>query len=149
MKLLKDLLETRLRRDDEEFDLYAQDQELEKQDQARDAIENGPWYVAWSGQSYEFYGEDPANNDGRYKPKGDGGRIVAINMKKADAEKLAAHLDEQYENKTFPDESVYGRFGKDWYIVEYHGAYAKSMTELDEADIEMMKHYNPKDYGHK
>jgi hypothetical protein len=89
--------------------------------------------------------------NGRYKPKGDGGRIVAINVPDyATAKKIADDLDAAYKAGTFPDESVYGVWGKSHYIVDYHGAFVQPMSEMDDYDKEMLKFYHDvKDYGVK
>lgn len=103
----------------------------------------GPYAVGWSAQSHEWYGnEGPETKQGRYKPKGDGGEIVAINVPDLQTAKLIANrLDQSYDSDQFYDKSVYARHGKDWYINQYHGAWIKPMRDVEEYQLK----YLPRD----
>lgn len=103
---------------------------------------NSPYYVFWTGQSYEWYGDDdPESGEGRYKPKGDSGEIVAINIKDRDtANTIAKKLDDQFNNGSFPNKAVYGRWDKDYNIVNYEGAHVKSMRKMGGYEKEMMQY---------
>ena len=103
---------------------------------------NSPYYVFWTGQSYEWYGDDaPESGEGRYKPKGDSGEIVAINIKDRDAANtIAKKLDDQFNNGSFPNKAVYGRWDKDYNIVNYEGAHVKSMRKMGGYEKEMMQY---------
>ncbi|TFH08896.1 MAG: hypothetical protein E4H14_05515 [Candidatus Thorarchaeota archaeon] len=96
----------------------------------------GPYAVGWSAQSHEWYGDDdPSTRDGRYKSKGNGGEVIAINIPTYQtAQQLADKLDADYESKRFYDKNVYSHMGKDWYILQYHGAWVRPMSELEEDD---------------
>lgn len=98
----------------------------------------GPYYVGWTAQSHEWYGdEDPASGKGRYKAKGNGGTILARDIKSyAHAKKMADELDKKYKEGKFYDKSVYGKMGKDWYLNSYHGAYVGSHPKAKEEDNE-------------
>lgn len=112
----------------------------------QNAIGDAPYFVGWSGQSHEWYGDDDMKN-GRYKPKGDGGRIVYTNVPTyEEAQKLADELDSKYHDGKFEDQFVYGKDG-DGYMVDYHGAYVRSMSEMDDWDRESLKYHKPKDMG--
>lgn len=96
----------------------------------------GPYAVGWSAQSLEWYGdEEPAKKRGRYKPKGDGGEITAINVPSySTAKQLADKLDRDFDNGQFYDKGVYAKYGKDWYVLQYDSAYVKPMSEVEEWD---------------
>lgn len=110
---------------------------------------DAPYYVMWSGQSHEWYGDEgPETDKGRYKPKGDGGEIVAINIPTyTQAQKIANKLDADYKSGRFYDKNVYGKWGKDWYIVDYESSMIISMKDMSSYDKHMMKYHKPKDYG--
>ena len=150
------LSEVALRRDDEDMMDYdiergeAQDAADKEAREMRDA----PYFVRWYAQSYEWYGDgEPEKGEGRYKPKGDGGRIVAINVPTyAQAQKIADKLDSAYENGDFEDQNVYGKHGKNYYILQYQGADISSMSKMDEYDREHLEKYThpnfaPVDYA--
>jgi hypothetical protein len=141
--------EAPLRRDDPEMLDYDMDQEEQAADTA-----DAPYYVGWAAQSWEWYGDgDPADGKGRYKPKGDGGRIVAINVPTfAQAQKIADQLDADYENGDFEDSNVYGKQGMSGYVLDYHGAFVEPMSKMDPFDKEHIEKYvhpnfKPKDYS--
>lgn len=140
---VKELMELKLHRDDPEFDEYYDDR-LEKEQDLKDA----PYAVGWSAQSHEWYGDgNPEGGDGRYKPKGDGGSFVAINVPDfATAQKIANKLDKDYENHKFHDQSVYGHRGHDHYYNDWHGSFIMSMSKVE--DAWRFKHDKPKDYSH-
>lgn len=105
------LSEDKIRRQDPEMDDY-----YDNDDSNADVVNNkygkGPYVVGWSAQSHEWYGdEDPSTGNGRYKPKGNGGRVVAINIDSiSDAEQIRDELEKQLENENM------GEYGKDWYV---------------------------------
>lgn len=142
---LHDVLEARVHRDDPAMDdVY--DTERRKERDMKDA----PYYVRWYGQALEWYGEgDPEEGNGRYKGKGDGGRIVAINVPTYDeAQKIATQLDHAYQEHKFEDKSVYADYGKDYYVVQYQGSDIGSMRSLPKWEVQDLKLYDkPKDYG--
>ena len=148
MEAAKQLDEVTVRRDDEEMlDL---DDESPEQSPAGAA----PYYVTWHAQSWEWYGdEDPSTGKGRYKPKGDGGRIVAINVPTYDqAVKISDQLEKDYEEGNFEDKNVYSKHGEDYYILDYHGPSIRSMKKMDEFEKEELERYThpnhmPKDYS--
>jgi hypothetical protein len=112
-----------------------------------------PYYVGWSGQSHEWYGDGPpSQGEGRYKQKGDGGKVVAINVPDyATAKSIADKLDSEYHAKNFSDDSVYNQWGEDYYLVDYHGAYVQSMSKMDgyhkEVVPEWVRRGQTKDYA--
>jgi len=112
-----------------------------------------PYFVAWGGQSHEWYGDDdPSTGHGRYKQKGDGGRVVAVNIPDYEtAQKISNALDDKYRAGTFPDKSVYGKWGESGYLVDYSGAYILPMTKMDDYFKEVLpswiKQGLVKDYG--
>jgi hypothetical protein len=132
---LKDLLEVRIHPNDPAMaDLW------QRGVGASTPQREGPYAVGWSAQSFEWYGDEgPESGEGRYKPKGDGGEIVAINIPTYDtAQQVANKLDKDYEAKQFYDKSVYGKHGKDWYINDYHGSWIKPMSRLDDYERETL-----------
>ena len=140
--------EVALRRDDEDWDDYS-DERTEPDQEMKDA----PYYVEWNAQSWEWYGDDdPSTGRGRYKPKGDGGRVVAINVPTfAQAQQIADKLDSDYEDGSFEDKNVYGTQGDDGYVLDYHGSNIRSMAKMDEYTERELKHvhpnFQPKDFG--
>lgn len=141
MKFIRELLEAKVARTDPEMDEYYDKQEAEQHD-----MREGPYYVGWSGQSLEWYGDDDLKK-GRYKPKGDGGKIVAINVPThEEARKIAKALDDAYRDDKFPYKAVYGRMGKDGYVVDYHGAFIHSMKKMDNWDEHRVQYDHPADY---
>jgi hypothetical protein len=103
------------------------------------------YVVGWTSQSYEWYGDDdPLSNQGRYKPKGDGGEIVAVNLPTLEkAHEIARELDAAYEEGRFYDLSVYATPGRDWYVNKYHGAFVMRASELYDYELEDAS-YNPR-----
>lgn len=98
----------------------------------------GPYYVGWRGQGHEWYsstGNDgPETGKGRYKSKIDGS-ILARDIKSyAQAKKIADNLDKSHTQGKFYDKTVYGKWGKDWYVSDYHGAYVGSHAQAKEED---------------
>lgn len=143
---LYDIFEARVHRDDPAMDdVY--DTERRKERDIKDA----PYFVRWHGQSHEWSGDDrgPERGEGRYKPKGDGGKIVAINVPTyEEAQKIATQLDRAYQDHRFPDDSVYADYGKDWYVVDYQGADIGSMRSLPRWELQDIQLYHkPKDYS--
>lgn len=135
------LTEVAVRRDDPDMQDYYSDQDQTSTEQ-RDA----PYAVGWSGQSHEWYGDEgPESGQGRYKPKGDGGDYVAINVPDYQtATQIQSQLDKSYEENTFHDKSVYGKHGKDWYIVDYDSSYIIPMKDVEEWQL---KYTKAKDYS--
>lgn len=148
MKIAESLDEVALRRDDPEMAEY----DLDSEEQAQDT-KDAPYYVGWHAQSWEWYGDgDPADGKGRYKPKGDGGRVVAINVPTfAQAQKIADQLDSTYENGDFEDKNVYGKQGDSGYVLDYHGSFVNSMSKMDDFEKEELNYvhpnFKPKDYS--
>lgn len=145
---LQEIMEVAVHRDDPEMDDYNADSSAKAQEN-RDA----PYYVEWNAQSWEWYGDDePSSGKGRYKPKGDGGRIVAINVPTYEqAQQIADKIDSDYKSGDFEDQNVYSNKGTGWYILDYHGANIRSMSKLDEFDKEYIANahsrFAPKDYA--
>ena len=138
---LKEIMEVAVRRDDPEMDDYNDDYAAASQD-----MKDAPYYVAWHAQSYEWYGDGaPSDGQGRYKPKGDGGRVVAINIPTYDkARQIADKLEASYESGEFEDKNVYGKHGDDGYILEYHGTGIRSMSKMDSYDRETIAKIHPR-----
>lgn len=113
---------------------------------------DAPYAVYWTGQSYEWYGNDNMKR-GRYKPKGEGGEIVAINVPTyKQAEYIKKNLDMDYRRGTFYNKNVYNTKGEDMYVIHYHGARIVPMSHdfIDKEDIEYQMKYRPnsiKDYS--
>ena len=151
----KRLSEVALRRDDEDMMDYdiergeAQDAADQEAKEMRDA----PYFVRWYAQSYEWYGDgSPQQGQGRYKPKGDGGRIVAVNVPTyAQAQAIADKLDDDYEAGHFEDMNVYGKHGKSGYILQYQGSDISPMSKMGDYDKEHLQYvhpnFKPVDYG--
>ena len=144
------LTEVALRRDDEDWGDYS-DERTEPDQEMADA----PYYVEWDAQSWEWYGDDdPATGSGRYKPKGGGGRVVAINVPNYQAaQKIANKLDDDYNTGDFEDKNVYNKQGEDYYVLDYHGSNIRSMSKMDEWTERELKHvhanFKPVDYSGK
>jgi len=144
----KEIMEVAVRRDDPAMDDYNIDRGEQKQEM-RDA----PYYVSWHAQSWEWYGDGaPSEGNGRYKAKGDGGRITAINISTYEqATEIAGMLDTDYENGNFEDENVFGRRGEDGYVLDYHGTDIGSMSKMDDFDKETIANvhsrWKPVDYS--
>ena len=137
----KEIMEVAVRRDDPEMIDYNDDYIKHSQD-----MKDAPYYVAWYAQSWEWYGEgSPSDGNGRYKPKGDGGRIVAININSYDkATEIANKLDAEYEAGNFEDKNVYGRRGEDGYVLDYQDADVRSMARMDDFDKESIQTMHPR-----
>lgn len=137
----REITEVAIRRDDPAMDDYNDDYAAASQD-----MKDAPYYVAWYAQSWEWYGEDsPSSGNGRYKAKGDGGRIVAINIPTYDkARQIADKLEAEYQDGTFEDKNVYGKHGDDGYILEYHGTGIRSMAKMDAYDRETIAKVHPR-----
>ena len=118
-------------------------------DEPRASLGDAPYAVGWSGQSHEWYGELESPGEvgkGRYKPKGDGGRIVAINVPDyATAQKIEKKLDDSYNAGKFIDgNSVHGGIG-DGYYVDYQSAWIRPMHEMDD-EMWRLEYDKPKDF---
>lgn len=114
---------------------------------------DAPYAVYWTGQSYEWYGDDDMKQ-GRYKPKGDGGEIVAINVPThKQAEHIKKNLDMEYRRGTFYNKNVYNTKGEDMYVIDDFSSEIIPMRDMDPLDMEQMKYqmkYRPnsiKDYS--
>lgn len=138
------LTEVRVQRNDPVLDDYYDQQEGGEDRNTRE----GPYAVGWSGQYLEWYGDKgPQSGEGRYKPKGDGGRIVAINVPShTQAEDIRQTLDDQYEDGQLDDPAVYNEYGKDGAVTQYHGAYVRPMSELKDYELELYAR-RAKDYS--
>jgi len=144
----KEIMEVAVHRDDPAMDDYNIDRGEKEQD-----MKDAPYYVAWTAQSWEWYGEGaPEDGNGRYKPKGDGGRVVAINIPEYEkAMQIADKLAADYESGEFEDKNVYGRRGDSGYVLDYHGADIGSMAKMDDYDKETIANmhslHKPIDYA--
>ena len=78
MKINDILSEGKVHRNDPAMDeVYDKDKDMDDVGEAGAA----PYYVSWHGQSHEWYGDgDPSEGNGRYKSKGDGGQMLAVNI---------------------------------------------------------------------
>ena len=112
---------------------YSGKQEIESQmddmaatDDIDDPMGGGPYAVVWHGQAHEWYGDDvPSSGVGRYKPKGDAGNILAINIPDyAEAEKVLSRVEHLAQDQ--------GKWGEDDGVVHSDGAEIISMKELGE-----------------
>jgi len=135
------LVEIAVRRDDPEMVDYNSEQGEKEQ-----AMKDSPYYVAWHAQSWEWYGDgDPADGKGRYKGKGDGGRVVAINVESYEqAAEIARKLDAAYDDGSFEDKNVYGKRDDSGYVLDYHGADVRSMSKMDDFDRNEIKNMHPR-----
>lgn len=84
----------------------------------------GPYAIVWHGQSHEWYGDDtPESGVGRYKPKGDAGNILAINVPSyEEAQKVLSRVEHLAADQ--------GKWGVDGGVVHSDGAEIVSMKEL-------------------
>jgi hypothetical protein len=82
------------------------------------------YVVAWTAQYWEWYGNsDPQEGDGRYKAKGDGGEVIAINVPdKNTATALLDDLNKRLESEDF------GKAGVDHSYLSGVDAYVDTMT---------------------
>jgi len=137
----KEIMEVAVRRDDPEMVDYDSERGEKEQD-----MRDSPYYVSWHAQSWEWYGDDdPSSGKGRYKPKGDGGRIVAININSYEkAQEIANKLDAAYEAGEFEDKNVYGRRGDSGYTLDYQGSNIGSMAKMDDFDRETIATVHPR-----
>jgi len=143
------LAEVALRRDDPDWDDFDDEQE-----EVSRGMKDAPYYIEWNAQSWEWYGDDsPESGSGRYKPKGDGGRVVAINVPTFDkAQEIADKLDASYDDGNFEDKNVYGNRGEDGYVLDYHGSNIRSMSRMDDFTKETLERHThpnfaPADYA--
>ena len=126
---------------DPEMDDY-----FDVEDEKQKDMASAPYYVSWHRQSWEWYGNEDTGQ-GRFKPKGDGGAIVAINVPSYDeAQKIANKLDSDYEENKFYDDSVYAE-KDDYYQVQYQGSNIGSMKDLEKWYLETYSDRNTKDYS--
>lgn len=125
MKILNVLTERNIRKNDPAMDDYYDDKETEEAN-----VKDAPYAVGWSGQYHEWYGDEgPESGKGRYKPKGDGGDFVAINVPTyAMAEKIAQKLQDDLKGEDM------GEWGKSWGVVDFADVWVIPMSELDEYD---------------
>lgn len=109
LKHLSGLCEATVRTVDPEMDEYYADKDEEDAAMA-DGYENPNEYVVgWSAQLHEWYGDDePGVGNGRYKQKGDGGRVVAINV--PDHGQAAQIEDELTRKLNAEDHGEYGDY---------------------------------------
>ena len=115
--------------------------------QARDY---SPYAVIYTGQALEWYGNDEMT-EGRYKNKGQGGKILAINIPTME---MAIRVTEEMrkrilEPRNLEGTGINGRKGRDWYITEYDGVFTCSMNELSkyfgiENDSEIKDNVHPR-----
>ena len=131
------LVEKRLGRDDP--DMMDYDRESDYEPGSREAggeheenvrIGDAPYFVAWSSQSFD---------EENFKPKGDGGRIVAINVPDYEtARKIEAKIEEYHAQEKL-DGFSYG-------LDHYHGTYTLSMDQLKGQEWRL-KYDRPKDFS--
>jgi len=137
------LVEIAVRRDDPDMLDYDAERGVSQGTDAKE-MKDAPYYVSWAAQSWEWYGDgDPADGNGRFKAKGDGGRVVAINVpthEKAIA--IAQKLDADYKSGDFEDKNVYAK-SDDYYRLEYHGSDVSSMSKMDDYDKDTIAHAHP------
>ncbi len=111
-----------------------------------------PYAVGWSAQSHEWYGDEgPESKEGRYKPKGDGGEIVAINVPTYE-KAVEIQKDIELAAKSGQIKGLNAKWGKDWSLLDWHGSWIKSMKEIEEWEVrqntlDMSKsEFNPRTY---
>jgi len=97
--------------------------------QARDY---SPYAVIYTGQALEWYGNEEMT-EGRYKNKGQGGKILAINIPTGEmanrvAEEMRVKL---FEPKNLVGTGINGRKGKDRYITDFDRVFFCHMNELN------------------
>jgi len=130
------LLENKVDRNDPEMDEY-----YDK------STSDGPYYVGWSAQSYEWYGDGDPSSQGRYKPKGDGGQIVAINVPTYEqAQKIADDVERKYNQGTL-DPALEAKHGEAHYLLEWHGTFIKPMSKISDWERGSIKYDKPKDFS--
>lgn len=126
------LTEGPIRKTDPEMDDYYDDVE-DIDSGAGDA----PYAVGWSAQYLEWYGDgDPEEGRGRYKPKGDGGDPIAINVPSYEqAQRIAQQLEDKLAQKDM------GEYGKDWGVYQGADVWIRPMSELDSYERDYIKRY--------
>lgn len=146
----QNIYEARLKHSDPEMEEYHDERHNARQsrEMEKERMAGAPYAVGWDAQSLEWYGDDhPGSGRGRYKPKGDGGRVVAINIPSyQEAAQVEREIEEKYRNGNL-DPAIEARYGDDHYILHYHGPWIKPMSELDEYDKINIKHDAPEDYS--
>ena len=108
--------------------------------------EEGPYVVGWNGQYMEWYGNgEPGSGDGRFKAKGDGGAMVAVNvptfeMAQRIADTVKAAADSGGIDLGSKEQGAY---------TDFQGVYITPMNELIGTDeLEMaLKYDKPKDFS--
>jgi len=108
--------------------------------------EEGPYVVGWNGQYMEWYGNgEPGSGDGRFKAKGDGGAMVAVNvptfeMAQRIADTVKASADSGGIDLGSKEQGAY---------TDFQGVYITPMKELVGTDeLEMaLKYDKPKDFS--
>ena len=108
--------------------------------------EEGPYVVGWNGQYMEWYGNgEPGSGDGRFKAKGDGGAMVAVNVPNFEmAQRIADTVKSAAESGGLDlgskEQGAY---------TDFQGVYITPMNELIGTDeLEMaLKYDKPKDFS--
>jgi hypothetical protein len=92
-----------------------------------------PYAVIYTGQALEWYGNEEMT-EGRYKNKGQGGKILAINIPTGEmanrvAEEMRVKL---FEPRNLVGTGINGKKGRDWFITDFDRVFFCHMNELNE-----------------
>lgn len=114
------------------------------------SVKYSPYAVIYTGQALEWYGNEEMT-EGRYKNKGQGGKILAINIPTME---MAIRVTLEMRNRMLEPinlvgTGIGGKRGKDWYITDYDGVFPCSMNELSkyfsiESDSEIKDNAHPR-----
>ena len=90
-----------------------------------------PYAVVYGGQASEWYGNDEMT-EGRYKNKGQGGKILAINIPSMEmALNVTTEMEKKlYEPRNLQGTGIHGRKGRDRFIVTDVVIFPISMSAL-------------------
>jgi hypothetical protein len=106
----------------------------------------GSYVVGWNGQYMEWYGNgEPGSGDGRFKAKGDGGAMVAINVPTFE---MAQRIADTVKASAVSGGIDLGSKEQGAYT-DFQGVYITPMNELIGTDeLEMaLKYDKPKDFS--
>jgi len=101
------------------------EQEIEQEHDNTAMTDEGPYAIIWHAQYHEWYGtEDPSTNNGRYKPKGDAGSVLAKNIPSyQQAQKLLPKVEKHTTD--------HGEWGQDLMLISQStGPQIVPMSEL-------------------